>query len=75
MFKEYSKKVECNFKWYFFDVKKSQKGDVYLKITLDEAKYGEEKRNTVLIFQDHFKEVFPALVEAMKYAVHNSKKE
>jgi len=71
MFTEYSKKVECNFKWYFFDVKKAKNGDVYIKITLNEAKHGEEKRNTVMIFQDHFDEVFPVLEEVIKFAKEN----
>jgi hypothetical protein len=71
MFTEFSKKVECNFKWYFFDVKKAKTGDVYIKITLDELKSGKKERNTVIIFQDHFDEVYPVLVEALKFAKEN----
>jgi|WetSurMetagenome_2_1015567.scaffolds.fasta_scaffold28197_2 hypothetical protein len=73
MFIEFSKKVECNFKWYYIDVKKSNRGDIYIKLTLDEAKYGEEKRSIDIIFEDHFDKVFPVLEEAMKYAQQNKK--
>ena len=43
MFQEYSKKVQCNSRDYTFDVRKTNQGDVYIKMTLDEKRDGEEK--------------------------------
>ena len=74
MVKEYSKKVECNLKTYYFDVKESQNGDIYVKITMIESKTSEEKRNKIIFFQDHFDKIYPVLVEALKYAKDNKSK-
>jgi hypothetical protein len=74
MFQDLSKKVQCNQKDYYFDVRKSSQGDVYIKMTFDEKRNGEEKRNTILIFEDNFDKVFPVLVETFKYANQNRKK-
>jgi hypothetical protein len=43
-------------------------------MTFDEKRNGEEKRNTILIFEDNFDKVFPVLVETFKYANQNRKK-
>jgi len=73
MFQDYSKKVQCNSRDYSFNVRKTNQGEVYIKMTSDEKRDGEEKRNTILLFENNFDKVFPVLVEAFKYANQNRK--
>jgi|WetSurMetagenome_2_1015567.scaffolds.fasta_scaffold345456_2 hypothetical protein len=74
MFTEFSKKVVCNTKIYYFDVKKSVQDNIYLKMTCEEFKNKETIRNDIFIFEDHYNEIIPVLVEALKYVKDNMKK-
>jgi hypothetical protein len=71
---EFSKKVECFSKIYYFDVKKSVQDNAYLKITCEEFKDGEKTRNNIFIFEDHYYEIIPVLVESLKFLKDSIKK-
>jgi len=74
MSSEFSKKVECVSKIYYFDVKKSVRDNSYLKITCEEFKNDEKFRNDIFIFEDHYYEIVPVLVEALKFLKNSIKK-
>lgn len=71
---EFSKKVECFSKIYYFDVKKSVQDNAYLKITCEEFRNDEKSRNDIFIFEDHYYEIVPVLVEALKFLKSSIKK-
>ena len=58
-----TKTIRAGSRTYFFDVKKSVKGDKYLTICESRKVDGEFQRNTIMIFADDIQNFFETLKE------------
>lgn len=61
----YTKKLTVGGTTYYFDIKKTKKGDKYLKITETGFRDGQKVSHRILIFEDHAEEFKNALDEAI----------
>ncbi|MCS6999227.1 MAG: DUF3276 family protein [Aquificaceae bacterium] len=57
----YSKRLNAGKRTYFFDVKKGRDGTAYLVIT----EQTEERRNSLMVFEDRLEDFLSALQEAV----------
>lgn len=69
---EYSKILKCGRRTYFFDVKTTESGDKYLKITESKLEGKEGGRSCIFIFDEYleeFKKVLDETAEHVKKGV------
>lgn len=66
-------KVPASDRTYFFDVKEAKNGSPYLVVSQSKKnKEGKFERQSIMVFQDHFQEVFDAIKKvAPKFGVNN----
>jgi len=70
----FSKKVHTGYRTYFFDVKKSVDGDMY--IVINESKKISEndfEHHKIMIFQEDFEKFADGLNETIQFAKDNGK--
>lgn len=62
----YSKKLEAGSKTYFFDIKKAERGDKYVRIVERRRTAEKTIKNDITIFEDHAEGFLEALKETVE---------